>query len=76
MKTFDVQLGKRSYPIYIGENLINKVGIIITIIGVAIGSKYSIDNELISPLTRIILGYIAGIVLLGFSFKLKGKYRF
>lgn len=59
----------------IGENLINKIGIAITIIGVAIGAKYSIENELISPLTRIILGYLAGLGLLGFGFKLKSKYE-
>lgn len=60
---------------FIGENLINKIGIAITIIGVAIGAKYSIDNELVSPLTRIILGYLAGIGLLGFGIKLKQKYE-
>jgi len=39
---------------FIGENLINKIGIAITVIGVSIGAKYSIENDLISPLTRII----------------------
>tara|TARA_B110000259_G_scaffold184602_1_gene231972 strand:+ start:4300 stop:6654 length:2355 start_codon:yes stop_codon:yes gene_type:complete len=60
---------------FIGENLINKVGIAITIIGVAIGAKYSIENDLISPLTRTILGYLIGIVLLVFGIKLKKKYE-
>ena len=60
---------------FIGENLINKIGILITIIGVAIGAKYSIDNDLISPLTRIILGYVMGLGLLGFGVKLKEKYK-
>lgn len=59
---------------FIGENLINKIGILITIIGVVIGAKYSIENNLISPLTRIILGYLLGLALLGFGFKLKAKY--
>ena len=59
---------------FVGENLINKIGILITIIGVAIGAKYSIENELISPLTRIILGYISGAALLGIGMKLKAKY--
>ncbi|WP_127846580.1 DUF2339 domain-containing protein [Psychroflexus aestuariivivens] len=59
---------------FIGENLINKIGIAITIIGVAIGAKYSIENDLISPLTRIILGYLSGIGLLAFGIKLKKKY--
>lgn len=59
---------------FIGENLLNKIGIAITVIGVAIGAKYSIEHELISPLTRIILGYLAGIGLLGFGMKLKKNY--
>ncbi|HRI31179.1 MAG TPA: DUF2339 domain-containing protein, partial [Candidatus Kapabacteria bacterium] len=59
----------------IGENIINKIGIIITVIGIAIGAKYAIDHELISPLTRIILGYAAGLGLLGFAIKLKQKYE-
>ena len=60
---------------FIGENLINKIGIAITVIGVAIGAKYSIEHNLISPLTRIFLGYLTGIGLLGFGIKLKKKYE-
>ncbi|WP_179334764.1 DUF2339 domain-containing protein [Winogradskyella costae] len=66
---------KSSIEKFIGENLLNKIGIIITVIGVAIGAKYSIENDLISPLTRIILGYVMAIGLLGFGFKLKEKYE-
>jgi uncharacterized membrane protein len=60
---------------YIGENLISKIGIGVLIIGVGIGAKYSIDNELISPLVRIILGYLVGTALLGLSFKLRAAYE-
>ncbi|UJH92158.1 DUF2339 domain-containing protein [Antarcticibacterium sp. 1MA-6-2] len=60
---------------FIGENLINKIGIIITILGIAIGAKYSIENNLISPLTRIILGYLSGAALLGFGLKFKKSYE-
>ncbi|MBX2930046.1 MAG: DUF2339 domain-containing protein [Saprospiraceae bacterium] len=60
---------------FIGENLINKIGIAITVIGVAVGVKYSIDRDLISPLTRIILGYLMGVGLLGFGYRLKAKYE-
>lgn len=58
----------------IGENLISKIGIIILILGVAIGTKYAIEHDLISPLTRIILGYMVGGSLLCFAIKLKKKY--
>tara|TARA_R110001592_G_scaffold44640_1_gene143365 strand:- start:4912 stop:7281 length:2370 start_codon:yes stop_codon:yes gene_type:complete len=67
--------GKSNLEKFIGENLINKIGILITVIGVVIGAKYSIENNLISPLTRIILGYLMGLGLLGFAFKLKAKYE-
>ena len=60
---------------FIGENLISKIGIAITVFGVAIGAKYSIDHELISPLVRIILGYLLGLALLGVGLKLKITYE-
>lgn len=59
----------------IGENWINKVGILILIIGVFLGAKYSIENDLINPLTRIVLGYLSGAGLLVFGIKLKAKYE-
>ena len=67
--------GKSDLEKFIGENLINKIGIAITVIGVAIGAKYSIENDLISPLTRIILGYLFGLGLLGVGLKLKRNYE-
>ena len=60
---------------FIGENLISKIGIAITVIGVGIGTKYAIDHRLISPLMRIVLGYMIGAVLLGFSFRLREKFK-
>ncbi|PKQ64437.1 hypothetical protein BZG02_06410 [Labilibaculum filiforme] len=74
-ETIKASQSKSDIEKFIGENLINKIGIAITIIGVAIGAKYSIDNDLISPLTRIILAYLMGIGLLGFGIKLKSNYE-
>ena len=59
---------------FIGENLISKIGILILIIGIGIGVKYSIDNNLISPLTRVILTYLFAFGLVGLAIKLKPKY--
>lgn len=59
---------------FIGENLISKIGIVILIIGVAIGAKYAIDNNWISPIMRIAFGYVVGLGLVGFAVKLKAKY--
>ncbi len=70
-----VENARSDFEKFIGENLISKIGIIVLIIGVGIGVKYSIDNELISPLTRIIIGYIFGFGLVGLAIKLKPKYH-
>lgn len=59
---------------FIGENLLSKIGIVILIIGVAIGGKYAIDNGWISPLMRIVFGYFCGFALIGFAVRLKAKY--
>jgi len=60
---------------FIGENLISKIGILVLIIGVGIGVKFAIDNGWVSPLLRVVLGYLVGIVLIGFAAKLKAKYH-
>lgn len=59
---------------FIGENLISKIGIIVLVLGVAIGVKYVIDHNLISPLVRISLGYSVGFVLLVLTHRLKSHY--
>jgi uncharacterized membrane protein len=58
----------------IGTNLFNKIGILIIVVGVFIGAKYAIDKELISPSTRILLGYLIAASLAFVSFRLKRKY--
>ena len=65
---------KRDLEQFIGENLISKLGILITVIGVGIGSKYAFDNNMINPLTRIILGYVVSLGLLGTALFLRKKY--
>jgi uncharacterized membrane protein len=68
---------KEKTPIeeFIGTNLLNKIGIAILVIGIGFGAKYSIDHELINPLTRIILGYLAGISLIVIAIQLKAKHK-
>ena len=58
----------------IGSNLINKVGILVMVIGVYIGAKYAIDKDLISPSMRIILGYAIAASLCLLAYRLKTKY--
>ncbi|HKP69140.1 MAG TPA: DUF2339 domain-containing protein, partial [Pyrinomonadaceae bacterium] len=60
---------------FVGKNLISLIGIVVLILGVGIGAKYAIDNNFISPLTRIIVGYIFGFGLVGLAIKLKKNYH-
>lgn len=60
---------------FIGENLISKIGILIILIGVVIGTKYAIEHDMISPLTRIVLGYLSGTALLTLALKFREKYE-
>jgi uncharacterized membrane protein len=60
---------------FIGTNLLNKIGIAVLVFGLAIGAKYAIDHDLISPLTRIVLGYISGGILIVLAIRLKTKYH-
>jgi uncharacterized membrane protein len=59
---------------FIGTNLLNKIGIAVLVIGISFGVKYAIDHQMLNPLTRIILGYLAGGILLGLALKLKKNY--
>lgn len=60
---------------FIGLKIINLVGIIVLLIGISIGVKYAIDKNLITPLTRIILAYVASAGLFIFPFALKKNYE-
>ena len=59
---------------FLGKNLASKLGILVTVIGIFIGAKYAIEHDLISVQLRIILGYLAGIVLAGLGYRLRNKY--
>src|SRR5215470_13592683 len=59
---------------FIGLRVIHLVGIVVLVIGLSIGVKYAIDQQLISEVTRIILAYIAGIILYVLSWKLRKNY--
>ncbi len=60
---------------FIGKNLLNKVGIAVLVAGVAFGTKYSIDNNLINPVTRVIMGYFWGIVLNVVAMRLRRSHE-
>jgi uncharacterized membrane protein len=66
---------KTQWEEFIGTNLLNKIGIVILVIGVSYGVKYSIDHNLMSPITRVILGYVAGLALAIVALRIKPNYK-
>ncbi len=66
---------RQSMEQYIGGNLINKIGILILVLGVGIFLNYAFENNLLGPVARIGLGYAAGIALTGLAWWLKKEYR-
>lgn len=59
---------------FIGLRLIHLVGIVVLVIGLSIGVKYAIDQQLISEVARIGLAYAAGFLLYLLSWALRKKY--
>lgn len=59
----------------IGARWFSIIGIITLVLGLAIGVKYAIDKELINETTRLVLGYLAGTIILGLALVYKKKYE-
>lgn len=60
---------------FIGKNLLNKIGIAVLVVGVAFGTKYSIDNDLVDEVTRIVMGYFWGTVLNVLALRLRKSHE-
>jgi uncharacterized membrane protein len=66
---------KRDWEKFIGENLINKIGIAILVIGIGIFVKFAIDKNWIGEIGRVAIGLGAGGLLLGVAHWLRTKYK-
>ncbi len=60
---------------FIGGNLINKIGIVILIIGLGLFTKYAIDRGYMPPMLRLALSFAAGLTLVGLGYRLKARYK-
>jgi uncharacterized membrane protein len=56
---------------FIGENLANKIGIAILVLGIGFFVKYAIDQEWIGVYGRVLIGLLCGGILLGVAHKLR-----
>jgi uncharacterized membrane protein len=59
---------------FIGENLINKIGILILVLGISYFVKYAIDKDWIGEPARVGIGILSGALIMGIAHKLRKKY--
>jgi hypothetical protein len=59
---------------FIGENLINKIGILILVLGISYFVKYAIDKDWINEPARVGIGILSGALVMGIAHKLRKKY--
>ncbi len=60
---------------FIGENLINKIGISVLVLGIAFFVKYAIDQEWINKIGRVSIGLICGVILTWLAGRLRKNYH-
>ncbi len=59
---------------FIGENLANKIGIGILVLGIGFFVKYAIDQEWINEIGRVFIGILCGGILLGVAHRLRKTF--
>lgn len=60
---------------FIGENLVNKIGIAILVLGIAFFVKYAIDKQWINEAGRVSIGILCGVILVGLAHFMRNSYR-
>lgn len=60
---------------FIGENLVNKIGIAVLVLGIGFFVKYAIDKNWIQEGGRIVIGLFCGMLLVGLAHRLRSLYR-
>lgn len=59
---------------FIGENLINKIGILILVLGISYFVKFSIDKGWINEPARVGIGVLSGALVMAIAHRLRQKY--
>ena len=59
---------------FIGENLVNKLGIAVLVLGIGYFIKFAIDQDWINAWGRVLVGFACGFGLLGLAHWLRGQY--
>jgi len=60
---------------FIGENLVNKIGIAILVLAIAFFVKYAIDNNWVGPAGRVGIGVFCGGILIAIAHRLRKNFK-
>lgn len=72
---FKQQKEERDYEKFIGENIANKIGIAVLVLGISFFIKYAIDKDWIHESGRVLIGLLSGAILIGFAHYFRNQYR-
>jgi len=67
--------GETDLEKFIGENLLSKIGIAVLVLGISFFVKFAIDKNWIREAGRVIIGLIAGGILIGIAHRIRHSYR-
>jgi hypothetical protein len=65
---------EREWEQVLGGNWLARIGVLALIIGIGFFLKYAFDNNWIGPSARVILGVIAGLIMLGLGYYWRKRY--
>jgi uncharacterized membrane protein len=60
---------------FIGENLVNKIGIAILVLAIGFFVKYAIDNDWVGPAGRVGIGILCGGILVMLAHRMRNNYK-
>ncbi len=67
--------GRTEWERFIGENLINKIGIGVLVLGIAFFVKYAIDQGWLGEIGRVATGILSGAALIMLAHKLRERFK-
>ena len=66
---------KADWEKFIGENLANKIGIAVLVLGISFFVKFAIDKNWINETGRVIIGLVSGGILISLAHYTRNTYR-
>jgi uncharacterized membrane protein len=70
-----VRENKTDWEKFIGENLANKIGIAVLVLGISFFVKFAIDKDWINETGRVVIGLISGAILIALAHSIRNAYR-